>query len=78
MLHWATRVHSFHLLLNNIGADHLIVDGYSPFLSHKLNFRNYYDTDDEFEMVKRFWSTEETEFDEDDVMLYEYKSWLVV
>lgn len=60
MLHWAMRINSFHLFLKNLNLDHIIVDGYSPFLSYKLNFTNYYDTDDDYEMVKKFWSTQPT------------------
>lgn len=80
MLHFGQRMASFHTFLKSLDVDHIMVDGYSPFLSHKLNFKNYYDTDDEFEMVKRFWSTEKTEWDEGDVMLYDFKkitsSWI--
>ena len=74
LLHFGQRMLSFHLFLKSMGADHLLVDGYSPFLSHKLNFKNYYDTDEEFGFVKRFWSNEKTEWDEDDVMLYDFKN----
>jgi len=74
LLHFGQRMLSFHLFLKSLGVDHIMVDGYSPFLSHKLNFRNYYDTDDEFEWIKRFWSNEKTEWDEGDVMLYDFKN----
>lgn len=74
LLHFGQRINSFHQFLKSVGADHIMIDGYSPFLSYKLNFRNYYDTDDEFEMVKRFWSNEKTEWDEDDVMIYDFKN----
>lgn len=43
MLNWATKISSFHFLLKNLDVDHIIVDGYSPFMSYKLNFTNYYD-----------------------------------
>jgi len=72
MLHWGLRISSFHLLLKNMGIDHIIVDGYSPFMSYKLNFRNYYDTDEEFDWVKRFWSTETD--DPTDEMVYDFKN----
>jgi hypothetical protein len=74
LLHFGQRMLSFHLFLKSVGADHILVDGYSPFLSYKLDFKNYYDTDDEFEMVKRFWSNEITEWDEDEVMIYDFKN----
>lgn len=74
MLHFGQRMLSFHLFLKSVGADHVMVDGYSPFLSYKLDFKNYYDTDDEFEMVKRFWSSKPDEGDEDEVMLYDFKN----
>lgn len=74
MLHWGLRINSFHLFLKSVGADHIIVDGYSPFLSYKLNFTNYYDTNDEYEMVKEFWSTGTNGVDVDDVMIYDFKN----
>jgi hypothetical protein len=72
MLHWATRISSFHLFLKSNNIDHIIVDGYSPFLSYKLNFKNYYDTNDEFQMVKQFWGTESD--DPDDEMVYDFEN----
>jgi hypothetical protein len=72
MLHWATRISSFHLFLKSNNINHLIVDGYSPFLSYRLDFANYYDTEDEFEMVKKFWSTQTD--DPDDEMVYDFKN----
>ena len=74
MLHFGQRMLSFHLFLKSMGADHVMVDGYSPFLSHKLNFRNYYDTNEEFEWTKRFWSNKPDEWDEDEVILYDFKN----
>lgn len=76
MLHWGLRINSFHLFLKSVGADHIIVDGYSPFLSYKLNFTNYYDTDEEYDMVKEFWSTGimGLKDDVDDVMIYDFKN----
>lgn len=72
MLHWGMRISSYHLFLKNMGIDHIIVDGYSPFLSYKLNFRNYYDTDEEFEFVKKFWDTETN--DPENEMVYDFKN----
>lgn len=72
MLHWAFRISSFHLFLKSNNIDHIIVDGYSPFLSYKLNFENYYDTDDEYQMVKHFWSMETD--DPEDEMVYDFKN----
>jgi len=74
MLHWGLRIYSFHLFLKSLNLDHIIVDGYSPFLSYKLNFTNYYDTNDEYEMVKEFWSTNTIGIDVDDVMIYDFKN----
>lgn len=74
LLHFGQRMLSFHLFLKSMGADHIMVDGYSPFLSYKLNFKNYYDTDEEFDWVKRFWSKNPDEWDEGDVMLYDFKN----
>jgi hypothetical protein len=72
MLHWGLRISSLHLFLKNMGIGHLIVDGYSPFLSYKLNFRNYYDSNNEFEFVNKFWSTETD--NPDDEMVYDFKN----
>lgn len=72
MLHWSRRMLSFHLFLTSLNIDHLMVDGYSPFLSYKLDFRNYYDTDEEFEFVKKFWGT--ISDDPDDEMVYDFKN----
>ena len=72
ILHWATRISSFHLFLKSNNIDHIIVDGYSPFLSYKLNFKNYYDTDDEFQMVNQFWGTQSD--DTDNEMVYDFKN----
>jgi len=72
MLHWGLRISSLHLFLKHMGIDHLIVDGYSPFLSYKLNFRDYYDSEEEFEFVKKFWSTETD--NPDDEMVYDFKN----
>lgn len=74
LLHYGQKMLSFHLFLRSLNIDHIMVDGYSPFLSYKLNFKNYYDTNDEYEMVKRFWSNEPTKWDEDDVILYDFKN----
>jgi hypothetical protein len=74
MLYWGSKLSSFHLFLKTQNIDHIVVDGYSPFLSHKLNFKNYYDDSDEFEFIKRFWSKESMENDEDEIMLYDFKN----
>jgi len=74
MSHWGLRISSLHLFLKNLNIDHIIVDGYSPLLSYKLNFTNYYDTNDEYEMVKEFWSTNTIGIDVDDVMIYDFKN----
>jgi hypothetical protein len=58
MAYWAMEISSFHTFLKHMNIDHIMVDGYSPFLSYKLDFTHYYDTDEEFEYVKKFWSTE--------------------
>lgn len=74
MLYWGYQMYSFHLFIKSLNIDHIMVDGYSPFLSHKLKFTNYYDSNDEFEFVKRFWSNESMERDEDEIMLYDFKN----
>ncbi len=72
MLHWGIKMSSFHSFLKLNKLDHIIVDGYTPFISHKLNFKNYYDTDAEYEMAKLFWSTETN--DHNDEMIYDFKN----
>lgn len=74
MQHWGQRMSSFHLLLKQLNVDHIIVDGYTPFVSYKLNFENYFDTDDEFEFAKDFWSTKTDGCDVNDVMIYDFKN----
>jgi len=73
MLHWGTRISGIHHILKSQNIGHIIVDGYSPFMSHGLKFKNYYDTDDEFEWVKEFWSTNNID-DDDDGMIYDFKN----
>lgn len=72
MLHWGLRISSLHMVLKNMGIGHLIVDGYSPFMSYKLNFRDYYASESEFEWIKKFWSTETD--DPTDEMVYDFKN----
>jgi hypothetical protein len=51
-----------------------MVDGYSPFLSHELKFKNYYENEQEFDFIKRFWSKQPMEEDQPEVMLYDFKN----
>ena len=74
MLHWGYEMQSLHLFLKSLDVDHLMVDGYSPFLSYKLNFRNYYTKEDDFDFIKDFWSTKKLFHDEDEIMLYDFKN----
>jgi len=75
MLHWATEMYQVHLFLKSLDINHIMVDGYSPFLSYKLDFKNYYTKDEEYEWVNEFWSTSiENEDDPDDVLLYDFKN----
>lgn len=75
MLHWSTEMLQVHLFLKSLNLDHIMVDGYSPFLSYKLNFKNYYDTDEEFDWVNNFWSlSTDFEDDPDDILLYDFKN----
>lgn len=74
MLHWGSQMYSYHLYLKSLGIDHIMVDGYSPFLSYKLNFRNYYHDVDEYNFVKQFWSNNPMEHDESEIMLYDFKN----
>jgi hypothetical protein len=74
MIYWGREISSFHLLLKQIGIDHIIVDGYSPFVSHELNFKNYYENEQEFDFIKRFWYKEPMPEDQDEIMLYDFKN----
>lgn len=74
MLHWAVRIHSLHLFLRHLDVDHIIVDGYSPFVSYKLNFTNYYDTNYEYEMVKLFWSTDSMYVNTELEIIYDFRN----
>jgi len=74
MYHWAYEMQSLHLFLKSLDIDHLMVDGYSPFLSYKLDFRNYYDKEDDYNFIKDFWSNKKLFNDENEIMLYDFKN----
>lgn len=75
MLYWAKELYSLHLFLTSQNLDHIFVDGYSPFVSHKLNFKNYFTSEEELEWCKEFWSTStKNEQDPDDIMVYDFKN----
>lgn len=72
MIQWAKEFYSFHLFLESMNANHIFVDAYSPFMSYELNFTNYYQSDEEFDFVKLFWSNSKMENDEDEIYLYDF------
>ena len=74
MIYWGREISSFHLFIKNIGLDHIMVDGYTPFLSHELNFENYYENLSEFEFIKSFWDKKPMEHDLSEIMLYDFKN----
>jgi len=74
MIYWGREISSYHLFLKNLNIDHLIVDGYSPFLSHELKFKNYYENEQEFDFIKRFWNKNPMLEDQPEVMLYDFKN----
>lgn len=74
MIYWGREISSFHLLLNQINIDHIIVDGYSPFVSHQLNFHNYYENKQEFNFINKFWSKSPMIEDQPEIMLYDFKN----
>ena len=74
MIYWGREISSFHLFVKNLGLDHIIVDGYSPFVSHQLNFKNYYENQQEFDFIQRFWSSVPMKEDQPEVMLYDFKN----
>lgn len=73
MLYWATRTSSFHLFLKNLSIDHIIVDGYSPFMSYKLNFTNYYESVHEYNIITMHWSRT-NKLVSGEVALYDFKN----
>lgn len=74
MIYCGREISSFHLFIKNLGLDHIIVDGYSPFVSHQLKFDNYYENEQEFDFIKRFWDKDPMPEDQDEVMLYDFKN----
>jgi hypothetical protein len=74
MIYWGREISSFHLFVKQLGLNHIIVDGYSPFLSHQLNFDNYYENEQEFDFIKRFWNKDPMSEDQPEVMLYDFKN----
>jgi hypothetical protein len=74
ILHWGREISSYHLFLKKFNIDHIILDGYSPFVSYKLKFRNYYNTKDEYNFTSDFWSNKQLENDEDEIKLYDFKN----
>jgi hypothetical protein len=74
MFHWGREISSFHLLMKQINIDHIIVDGYSPFVSHQLNFDNYYENEQEFDFIKRFWDKNPMPEDQLEIILYDFKN----
>jgi hypothetical protein len=74
MIYWGREISSFHLFVKNLGLHHIIVDGYSPFVSHQLNFKNYYENEQEFDFIKRFWGKHPMPEDQDEIMLYDFKN----
>jgi hypothetical protein len=71
MFYWGKKMLSFHLLLKKLSINHIFVDGYTPFLSNNLEFENYYDTDEEFLYVQKFWNLKN---DDDSVYSYDFKN----
>jgi len=74
MIHWGREISSFHLFVKNLGLNHIIVDGYTPFVSHQLKFKNYYENEQEFDFIKRFWNKHPMREDQSEIMLYDFKN----
>lgn len=77
--HWAQQISSFHLFLKTNNINHIIIDGYVPFVSYKLNFRNYFKSEIEYDMTKKFWSIDSNDLNEkiesnDEYMIYDFKN----
>jgi len=74
MIYWGREISSYHLFLKNLNIDHIIVDGYSPFVSHELDFKNYYESEQEFNFIKRFWDKDPMTEDLPEIILYDFKN----
>jgi hypothetical protein len=74
MIHWGREISSFHLFVKNLELNHIIVDGYTPFVSHQLKFKNYYENEQEFDFIKRFWNKHPMREDQSEIMLYDFKN----
>lgn len=77
--HWAQQISSFHLFLKVNNVNHIIVDGYIPLVSYKLNFRNYHNKESEYDMTKKFYSSDSDDLNQklessDEYMIYDFKN----
>lgn len=74
MIYWGREISSFHFLIKNLNINHIIVDGYSPFVSHNLQFKNYYENNQEYDFITKFWGNTSLEGDLSEIKLYNFKN----
>ena len=74
MIYWGREISSFHFLIKNLNINHIIVDGYSPFVSHNLQFKNYYENNQEYDFITKFWGNTSLEGDLSEIKLYDFKN----
>lgn len=70
LTHWGYSIFGLHKFLKEFNVKHILVDGYFPLLSCKMNFKKYdCFNDDEYQLTKDFWSSKSMEGDEDEILL---------
>lgn len=73
LTHWGYSIFGLHKFLKEFNVNHILVDGYFPLLSCKLNFKKYNCfSDNEFELTKDFWSCKPMKNDEDEILLIKH------
>ena len=75
LTHWGYSIFGLHKFLKEFNAKHILVDGYFPILSCKMNFKKYDCFDkDEFELTQDFWSDKPMKNDEDEILLVNHNN----
>lgn len=70
LTHWGYSIFGLHKFLKEFNTNHILVDGYFPILSCKMNFKKYdCFSEDEFELTQDFWSSKPMEGDEGQILL---------
>ena len=70
LTHWGYSIFGLHKFLKEFDVKHILVDGYFPILSCKMNFKKYdCFSEDEFQLTKDFWSSKPMDGDEGQILL---------